>query len=76
MGATPAQSPIPNSPLAGGQPGNLGSMQPYPGYTGGSETNRSGFGQGTLGVGGGQRGEAESTKKKGVFEAIRDFFFH
>ncbi|MEO7018814.1 MAG: hypothetical protein ABI234_01520 [Ktedonobacteraceae bacterium] len=76
MGATPAQSPIPNSPLAGGQPGNLGSMQPYPGYAGGSETNRSGFAQGTLGVGSSQRGEAESTKKKGVFESIRDFFFH
>lgn len=80
MGATPMStpmlsplpSPMPNSPLPSSQ---SGGMQSYPGYMGTSEASRTGMGSSALGVGGGNSGGAEGTKKKGIFDAIRNFFF-
>jgi hypothetical protein len=69
----PAPQPIPNN----AQPRN--SLSGIPGNapsSSGSEANKAAWGQNALGVGSNQSGEAENTKKKGVFDAIRDFFFH
>lgn len=76
MGNMPTPSPLPNNAPMGGQPGAYGNMQPYPGITTGSEMNRPMPAPTMLGVGNVQNGRTEETKKKGVFESIRDFFFH
>lgn len=84
MGNTPTPSPLPyNTPA--GQPGVYGNMQPYPGPIGSGEANRPIPGQSAPGFsntpGSGppvnrQSGGIEEPKKKSLFEAIRDFFFH
>lgn len=71
--ATPLSSP---GGLAGSTSGHVGQRPSSAGYGGQSETYQSGSGQATLGGGRSQSGDTENTKKKSVFEAIRDFFFH
>lgn len=84
MGNTPTPSPMPYNTSAG-QPGVYGNMQPYPGPVGNGEANRPIPGQSAPGFGytpgsgptvNRQSGGIEEPKKKSLFEAIRDFFFH
>jgi hypothetical protein len=73
-------APVPNASMPGGQPAGMGGMQPqgyrmeqsaYPAFS----ADRAGAGS-AIGAGG-SRGENQATdaKKKGFFDAIRDFFF-
>lgn len=79
-GTSPQMGAAPNASMPGVQPAGMGGMQPqgyrmeqpaYPGYS----ADRIGAGS-AMGVGG-SRGEnqAADAKKKGFFDAIRDFFF-
>lgn len=67
----PPLSPMPGSYVAGSQVGGM-QGQTYPGTMGNPNMARGPVASGV----GGRAGEAEGTRKKGLFDAIRDFFFH
>ena len=72
-------SPIPNAYTPGGQAGSMPPRASMPGqasYPGLAGTNTPGTGA-ALGVGSNNNGQAQATdaKKKGFFDAIREFFF-
>ncbi|HEU5381411.1 MAG TPA: hypothetical protein VFV38_38805 [Ktedonobacteraceae bacterium] len=73
MGAVPQSSPMPGSYMAGNQPGSMPGQKTYSGSLGSAEAARRPI---TPGMGGSSGGVAEGPKKKGLFDAIRDFFFH
>lgn len=71
-------SPMPNAYTPSGQVGNVGGMQARPAerplYTGIAGVDRSGLGT-AAGAAGSRDAQPAEPKKKGFFDAIRDFFF-